>query len=146
MVPIAYPAPSFKIEKREGREYIFDVLRKKWIVLTPEEWVRQNFVQYLLQVKKYPSSLMAVEKEIKLGELNKRFDILVYNRQHTPWMMVECKAMEINLDEAVLQQVLRYNIGVPVDYLIITNGSLCMGWQRNDGQLKPLTELPAHSE
>lgn len=74
---INFPEPGFRIKKEEGREYIFDALRKKWVALTPEEWVRQNFVQYLLQVKNYPASLIALEKEIKLGELKKRFDILI---------------------------------------------------------------------
>jgi Type I restriction enzyme R protein N terminus (HSDR_N) len=145
MVTIVFPPPSFKIEKKEGREHIFDAGRKKWLLLTPEEWVRQNFLQYLLQVKKYPAALIAIEKEIKLGELNKRFDILVYNAHHQPWMMIECKAMEVELDEGVLQQVLRYNIGVPVEYLVITNGRHCMAWQRNKGQLQPIKELPEHN-
>jgi hypothetical protein len=145
MITIVYPAPAFKIEQREGREHIFDALRKKWLLLTPEEWVRQNFIQYLLQVKKYPAALMAIEKEIRLGELNKRFDILVYNIHHQPWMMIECKAMEVNLDETVLQQVLRYNISVPVEYLVITNGSHCIAWQKEEGKLHLLKELPEYT-
>jgi len=76
-VHINYPEPGFRIKKEEGREFIFDPLRKKWILLTPEEWVRQNFVQYLLQEKGYPASLMALGKAIQLGELKKRFDIRV---------------------------------------------------------------------
>jgi Type I restriction enzyme R protein N terminus (HSDR_N) len=140
---INYPTPEFKIKTEGGKEFIFDSLRKKWILLTPEEWVRQNFLQYLLQEKKYPASLIAVEKEIKLGELNKRFDILVYNASHQPWMMVECKAMDIKLDESVLNQLLRYNLSIPVRYLIITNGTQCMGWLRNNEMtLQPLTEIP----
>jgi hypothetical protein len=142
MISIEYPPPAFKIEKREGIECIFDSWRKKWIVLTPEEWVRQNFLQYLLQTMQYPSSLIAVEKEIKLGELKKRFDILVYNKTHSPWLIVECKAMDIDLDESVLQQALRYNMSVPVDYIVITNGKRCMAWHRRDRELKPVNELP----
>ena len=84
-----------------------------------------------------------MEKEIKLGELNKRFDILVYNASHQPWMMVECKAMDIKLDESVLNQLLRYNISIPVRYLIITNGTECKGWLRNTADaLQQLSELP----
>jgi hypothetical protein len=142
MISIEYPTPGFKIERREGIECIFDSWRKKWIVLTPEEWVRQNFLQYLLQTMQYPASLIAVEKEIKLGELKKRFDILVYNNKHAPWLIVECKAMDIPLDESVLQQALRYNMSVPVDYIVITNGKLCMAWHKRDGELKPVNELP----
>src|SRR5260221_12305849 len=110
MIRIEYPTPQFRIKNEEGKEMIFDGLRKLWVRLTPGEWVRQNFLQYLLQVKQYPAALIAVEKEIRLGELTKRFDILVYNSKHEPWLMVECKGMAIALTEEVLQQVLRYNI------------------------------------
>ena len=87
---INYPEPAFRIKTGNGKDFIFDLLRKKWVVLTPEEWVRQNFIQYLLQVKNYSAALIAIEKEIKLGELKKRFDILVYDSKHQPWMMIEC--------------------------------------------------------
>jgi hypothetical protein len=141
MIKIDYPTPAFRIKKENDKEYIFDALRKKWLLLTPEEWVRQNFIQYLLQVKKYPSTLIAVEKEISLGELKKRFDILVYDNNHQPWMMIECKAAEVKLDETVLQQVLRYNMSIPVEYIIITNGNATFGWERSEG-LQELAKLP----
>lgn len=144
MVKISYPAPDFRIKKEGEKEFIFDTLRKKWLALTPEEWVRQNFVQYLLQAKKYPATLIALEKEIKFGELNKRFDILVYDTNHQPWMMIECKAMEVKLEEAVLQQVLRYTISVPVPYIAITNGSHCMLWHHRNNGLEVLEEFPTH--
>jgi hypothetical protein len=143
MVAINFPEPAFRMKHENSREYIFDPLRKKWLLLTPEEWVRQNFIQYLAQVKSYPSSLIALEKEIRLGELKKRFDILIYNKNHQPWMMVECKGPEIKLDEAVLQQVLRYNISVPVEYIIITNGNFTYGWQKKEGSLVALDEIPS---
>lgn len=139
---INFPEPGFRIKKEEGREYIFDALRKKWVALTPEEWVRQNFVQYLLQVKNYPASLIALEKEIKLGELKKRFDILVYDNNHQPWMMIECKAVEVNLDEKVLEQVLRYNVSVPVTFIVITNGEKTYAWQRLTSGLEMLEDIP----
>ena len=139
---INFPEPGFRIKKEEGREYIFDALRKKWVALTPEEWVRQNFVQYLLQVKNYPSSLIALEKEIKLGELKKRFDILVYDNNHQPWMMIECKAVQVNLDEKVLEQVLRYNVSVPVAFIVITNGEKTYAWQRLTSGLEMLEDIP----
>ena len=130
------------MREEEGKELIFDELRRLWVRLTPEEWVRQNFLQYLVQTLRYPASLIAIERELKLGELRKRFDVLVYNRQHNPWMMVECKAMEITLDESVLQQVLRYNIAVPVPFLVVTNGHYCAGFEKRDQQLQPLDILP----
>jgi hypothetical protein len=141
---INYPTPRFKIRKEGEKEFILDSIRRKWILLTPEEWVRQNFIQYLLQEMKYPASLLAIEKEIQLGELTKRFDILVYDANHQPWMMIECKAMEVKLEEAVLQQVLRYNMSIPVRYLLITNGQYCMGWVREKGELGLIDALPAH--
>ncbi len=128
-----------------GREMIFDPLRKKWVVLTPEEWVRQNFLQFLLQVKRYPVSLIAIEKEIKLGELKKRFDVLVYDTQLQPWMMIECKAADVELTGAVLQQVLRYNLSTPVRYMAITNGHYCYVCVNDNGQLLALNELPDHT-
>ena len=142
MASINYPEPGFRIKEEEGKEFIFDALRKKWLLLTPEEWVRQNFVQYLIQSKNYPSSLIALEKEIQLGELKKRFDILVYDNDHQPWMMIECKAGEIKLDDAVLQQVLRYNISVPVKYIVITNGSYKHAWQKESDGLRSIDEVP----
>ena len=139
---ISYPEPDFQLKKEVSRELIFDPLRKKWVVLTPEEWVRQNFIHYLIRVKKYPATLIAVEKEIRLGEMNKRFDILVYNSEHRPWLMVECKSLEVQLDESVLQQLLRYHISVPVDFLVITNGKQCYGWQKRENKLEEIPELP----
>jgi hypothetical protein len=142
MISIQFPQPEFLIKKEANKEFIFDVLRKKWLLLTPEEWVRQNFVQYLIKIKNYPSALIALEKEIQLGELKKRFDVLIYNKDHKPWMMIECKGSEIKLNDSVLQQALRYNISVPVEFIIITNGSFTYGWQRSGIDLKLMNELP----
>lgn len=142
MLNVVFPIPEFKLEKRDGKEFIFDRIRKQWIVLTNEEWVRQNFIQYLVQAMKYPESLIAVEKEIQLGELKKRFDILVYNKDHQPWMLIECKAQDVTLDEKVVEQVLRYNISLPSTFLIITNGHYCFGWEKAGGQLRDLQLMP----
>ncbi len=143
MIKIEYPEPAFRIRKENGKDFIFDELRKKWLMLTPEEWVRQNFIQYMVQVMQYPASLVAVEKEIKLGELNKRFDVLVYSSDHQPWMMIECKASAVTLDDAVLQQALRYHLGLPVSFIIITNGHFTFGWEKIKNDLVLITELPA---
>jgi hypothetical protein len=143
MIKIEYPPYQPKIKTEGGKEFIFDEVRKRWVVLNPEEWVRQNFLQYLIQVKKYPASLMAVEKEIKLGELKKRFDIVVYDKNSKPWMIVECKEMNVQLDKAVLDQVLLYNISLNVPYLVITNGSYCMALQLKDNAMKAIDSLPA---
>ncbi|MBC7873537.1 MAG: type I restriction enzyme HsdR N-terminal domain-containing protein [Ferruginibacter sp.] len=142
MLSIHYPEQKFQIKQDAGKDIIFDRLRKKWLLLTPEEWVRQNFVQYLIQVKKYPAALIAMEKMIRLGELKKRFDILVYDNNHHPWMMVECKAPVIKLDESVLHQLLRYHISVPTGFLIISNGELTYGWEKREQNLQLIHELP----
>jgi hypothetical protein len=146
MVVVKYPEPDFQLKKEGDKEFIFDTIRKKWVVITPEEWVRQNFIRYLVDAKKYPAALIAVEKEIRLGEMNKRFDILVYNNDHKPWMMVECKAMSVQLDESVLQQLLRYHISIPVEYLVITNGSQCYAWRKSEKKLELISELPGLGE
>lgn len=142
MIKIDYPVHNFRMKKENNREMIFDETRKTWLRLTPEEWVRQNFIRYLIDTKKYPSSLVALEKKIMVGEMVKRFDILVFNKDHQPWMMVECKSTVISLNEDVLGQVLRYNIAMPVQYLVITNGIYCMAFKKLDTQLVPLDEIP----
>lgn len=142
MVKIEYPQYQPRIRKIDGTEFIFDELRKKWVTLTPEEWVRQNFLQYLIIVKKYPSTLIAIEKEISLGELKKRFDIVVYDKAHQPWMLIECKEMNVVLNETVLQQALRYNIRLQVRYFVITNGVYCFAFSNENDQLVNLGSLP----
>lgn len=142
MIPVQFPQPEFRIKMEGGKHFIFDAIRKAWLLLTEEEWVRQNFVNYLVSQLNYPSTVIAIEKEIVLNDLRKRFDILVYDRQHQPWMMIECKAPEVALSEAVLQQVLRYTISVPVEFVVITNGTVTVGWRKVGGALELLKELP----
>lgn len=123
---------------------IWDRVRKKFVVLTPEEWVRQNFMAYLIRVMGYPGSLMAVEKEIRLGELKKRCDIVVY-REALPWMIVECKEPGVRLTEPVLRQILAYNMTLRVPYLVLTNGDLTYGFKRDETGGIFITELPSHA-
>jgi hypothetical protein len=142
MIKIDYPPYQPKIKKEQDKEFIFDEVRKQWIMLTPEEWVRQNFLQYLIQIKKYPASLIAVEKELKLGELKKRTDVIIYNTQAQPWLMIECKAMSEPLNEKVLRQILRYHITIPVPFLVITNGRFCFGFEKANGAFVEIDGLP----
>jgi hypothetical protein len=142
MIQVRYPEAGFNIKKRGEKRYIFDSIRKTWLLLTNEEWVRQNFVAYLVKELNYPSALIALEKEILLNDLKKRFDILVYDKEHQPWMMIECKAPEVALSEDVLQQVLRYNITVPVKFLVITNGEATVAWEKEGHGLRMLDEMP----
>lgn len=143
MIKISYPSYPFKIETREDKEYIFDPLRRKWVRLTPEEWVRQNFLQYLLQVMHYPASLIAIEKEIQIGDLKKRFDILVYKNDH-PWLLIECKEMNVPINESVMQQLLRYQITVQADYLIVTNGNETRGIGKENNKFTTLNTIPSY--
>ena len=142
MLTIQFPETSFRRKKEGDRDYLFDDLRKKWVLLTPEEWVRQHLIRYLVRVMNYPASLIAVEKEIRLGERKKRFDILIYDHSHQPWMMIECKSMEVALDETVLEQLLRYHISVPVRYLLISNGTCTYAWKKEEGRLVAINDLP----
>ena len=142
MIEVKFPEPQFRMKNEYGKQFIFDRLRKIWLLLTEEEWVRQNFVSFLVDNLNYPSALIALEKEIWLHDLKKRFDILVYNRDHKPWMLVECKEPKIKLNEQVLQQVLRYNISMPVEFIVLTNGSTTLGWKKEAGELKLLKAMP----
>ena len=147
MIKIYYPHYPYKIKEEEaGRDFIFDELRKLWTRLTPEEWVRQNFIRYLVDVKKYPASYIAIERKIKLGELTKRFDVLIFDSAAKPWMMIECKAPQIALDKVVLWQVLHYNIALPVKYLIVTNGEQCHGYVKGVMDFEQLQVLPSYDE
>ncbi|HYJ38051.1 MAG TPA: type I restriction enzyme HsdR N-terminal domain-containing protein [Chitinophagaceae bacterium] len=143
MLPIRYPHHPYKIkEDEERREFIFDELRKVWVRLTSEEWVRQNFAQFLVQVMKYPASYVAIEREIRLGERKKRFDLLVFNQAAQPWMMIECKKMERPLDKTVIWQILHYNIALPVKYLVITNGEQSLAYVKGQLDFEAIENLP----
>ncbi|MBG9377165.1 type I restriction enzyme HsdR N-terminal domain-containing protein [Panacibacter sp. DH6] len=144
MLQVSYPFFNFRVKEEKGKQVIFDEVRKKWVRFTPEEWVRQNFIQFLLQVKKYPASIIAVEKEIRLGELRKRCDIVIYNK-HVPWIIIECKEQDVLLSETVLQQSLRYNITLQAEIIVITNGTVSFGFQLKNGHAQALTELPSWS-
>ena len=116
------PTYSFKLKSEDGRNLIYDDIRRRYVALTPEEWVRQNFIRYLVHEGKYPPGLIAVEVMSPFNNLRKRVDILIHNRQGKPVMIVECKSPEIKLDDAVFDQIVCYNMGFKVPYIIVTNG------------------------
>lgn len=108
--------------KKQGEHtLIFDFIRKKWLVLTPEEWVRQHVVNYLVNIKHYAASSIAIEKEIRLNDLKRRYDVVVY-KQLKPYLIIECKAPYIELNTLVIEQALRYNLVIKAELLMITNG------------------------
>lgn len=145
MLSIQFPPPAFRVRQRErdGADEIFDSNRKRWLLLTPEEWVRQNFVAYLVKEMNIPASLIGLEKELKVGELKKRFDIVVYKNDGQPWMLVECKAMDVPLSEKTISQALAYLSGLACCFAVITNGSFTYGWEVTKGFL-PLEVFPAY--
>jgi hypothetical protein len=143
MIEVQFPEPRFRTKQEGEQHFIFDSLRKSWLLLTDEEWVRQNFVRYLVENLNYPSTAIALEKELLLNGLKKRFDILVYDSGFKPWMMVECKAGTVPLSENVLQQLLRYNMTIPVPYLVITNGDQTIAWEKENNSLKSLEAFPS---
>ena len=122
MEKLNLPTYSFNIKLIEQRKYIFDFIRKKFVILTPEEWVRQNFLKYLVEEKNYPASLVAVEMEFKLNNLSKRSDAVVYNKSGKPILIIECKAASVKIDQKVFDQIARYNMKLNVDFLVVTNG------------------------
>lgn len=122
MRPLNLPTYPFKIKSNENKYFIFDIVRKKYMVLTPEEWVRQHMIHYLISAKNYPISLIAVEKKVTVNKLTKRTDILVFNTKGTPHIIVECKAPSIKISQEAFDQIARYNLKLEANYLIVTNG------------------------
>ena len=122
MTNLNLPKYSFRIKNKENKLYIFDKIRKKDVVLTDEEWVRQNFVDYLNKEKLYPLSIIALEKKCLVNETVKRTDILVFDGTGAPHIIVECKAPKVRIDQSTFDQIARYNMELNAKYLIVTNG------------------------
>ncbi|WP_426063671.1 type I restriction enzyme HsdR N-terminal domain-containing protein [Flavobacterium sp. DSP2-3-1] len=112
----------FRFKNSENKVSIFDAIRKKFIILTPEEWVRQHVVQFLLEEKKYPHSLINVEKVLKVNGLRKRYDVVVYSPDGSIFILIECKAPEIKIAQATFDQIARYNMTMKSQFLMVTNG------------------------
>lgn len=142
--------PSFdtKIRKNGNRLEIFDALRKKYVALTPEEWVRQHFVQYLINEKQFPASLIANEAAIKLNSLSRRCDTVVYNRQLEPIMMLEYKRPDVIISQKVFDQITRYNSVLKVSYIVVSNGLVhhCCYIDFERQSYHHLTEIPSYHE
>ena len=113
---------NFRFKNNENKVSIFDEIRKKFIILTPEEWVRQHVVRFLLEEKKYPKSLINVEKVLKINGLRKRYDVVVFNSDGSIFILIECKAPEIKITQATFDQIARYNMTMNAQFLMVTNG------------------------
>jgi hypothetical protein len=122
MQALNFPEYQFRIKNSENKLLIFDELRKKFVILQPEEWVRQHVSHYLRYEKKYPASLMNVEKQIKINDMVKRYDLVVFNKDGSVHLVVECKAPEIVITQDTFDQIARYNLNLHASYLMVTNG------------------------
>ena len=146
-VKLNLPPYPFKISEQNGVIYVLDELRKKKLVLTPEEWVRQHFVQFLIREKKYPRSLMKLEGGLKLNSMQKRSDILLFNSSGEKVMLVECKAPSVKISQDTFDQVARYNFTHRVKYLVVSNGMqhFCAEIDLEKKSYNFLRELPEYS-
>lgn len=124
MQKLNLPEYDFKMRQIKGKTEIFDEVRKKYLKLSPEEWVRQNLIKYLINDKGIPPGLISIEKGLKVNTMNKRTDIVVYNKKAKPGMIVECKAAGVKIDQKAFEQIARYNMSLKVPLLLVSNGLL----------------------
>ena len=138
------PKVALKTKSVEGTIQVFDVIRKKYFVLTPEEWVRQHFIHYLNNEKNYPMGLMGVEKMVKYNSMHTRADIVLYTIEGTPNMIVECKAPKVKITQDTFNQIAKYNSQLKVQYLVVTNGMkhYCCEMKYDTNKIKFLEEIP----
>lgn len=122
MQDLNFPAYVFRFKNRENKRLIFDVIRKKFVSLQPEEWVRQHVIHYLLQSKNYPSSLINVEKQLVVNQIKKRYDLVVFSPEGNITLLVECKSPRETVSQEVFDQIARYNLALRARYLMVTNG------------------------
>ena len=142
------PDYNFIIKTENYKQFIFDKIRKKYVVLTPEEWVRQNFIKYLKNEKKYPTSLMAVEKQVRINQKLRRFDLLFYLRNGQPYLIAEFKAPGIKITQETFDQVVRYNMVLKVKMVIVSNGLQHFACEidYNKNSFRYLSEIPVYIE
>jgi len=145
MLPeLNFPTYQFRLREKDARPEIFDEVRKVWVTLTPEEWVRQHAMKWLIEEKKYPASLMAIEKSISVNGLTKRCDIVAFDRNGKPVLIVECKSTDVEITQAIFDQAARYNMTLNADLFLLTNGLrhfCCQADHENKSYLF-LKELP----
>lgn len=148
MLSLNLPAFDAKIALVDGKNAIWDIIRQKYVALTPEEWVRQHFVHYLIEHKGYPRTLMANEVQLNLNGTKKRCDTVLYQRDLSTKMILEYKAPHIEITQAVFNQITRYNIVLKVDYLVVSNGRqhYCCHMDYAHNTYSFLPEIPAYTE
>lgn len=148
MYQLNLPTYDLRLRRTGNRDMIFDVLRRKYVALTPEEWVRQHFVHYLIEHKGYPTALLANEIELRIGEKHLRADTLLYNKELRPHMLIEYKSPTIALTQKVFDQISAYNLLLHADYLIVSNGMqhICCRMDYEQNTYHFLEEIPDYSE
>ena len=148
MQELNLPPFDSKVMMTDGKPAILDIIRRQYVALTPEEWVRQHFVHFLIEHKGYPQSLMANEMQLKLNGMNRRCDTVVYDRTLKPRIIVEYKAPTVNITQQVFDQICRYNMVLQVDYLIVSNGlaHYCCKMNYETGTYEFLQEIPEYSQ
>jgi len=146
MINLNLPNIDCNIRKKGANVEIFDIIRKKYIVLTPEEWVRQHFVHYLINHLNYPKSLFRVESGLSYNRLSKRSDILVYNNEMHPFLLVECKSFSVTIKQQGFDQLSIYNSKIRAKYLVLTNGlkHFCCTYDDDQNTYNFLKEIPAY--
>lgn len=144
MPQLNLPNADLKIKLVEGTTQVFDAVRKKYLILTPEEWVRQHFIYFLNVEKKYPLGLMGVEKLVKYNNMLTRADIVLYTTQGRPNMIVECKSPKVKITQDTFNQIAKYNSQLKVQYLVVTNGikHYCCEMKYDNNKIKFLEEIP----
>lgn len=147
-LPLNLPPYPLRLKDEAGQHWVFDEVRKKFLVLTPEEWVRQHLVHFLINEKQFPKSLIQLEGGLKYNGLQKRSDILVYNQQGEKLVLAECKAPSVKITQEVFDQIARYNFVHRVKWLLVSNGleHYCckLNWETESYQFLP--ELPPFSQ
>lgn len=140
------PEYDFKIRQSGSKYEIFDRFRNKYVNLEPEEWVRQNFLEYMIQELNYPISRIAVEREIKVGNRKKRFDALVFDKNLNPFAILETKAPDIKIDQKTFDQVGTYNSVLGVTFIFVSNGNqhFCLKWQEESKKWAFLDSMPKY--
>ncbi len=148
MLNLIFPEYDFKVRHEGTRSFIFDIIRKQYVTLTPEEWVRQHWLHYLVEERKYPRSLIAVEMSLKVNRLVRRCDIVVHNKSGLPCLIIECKAEDVKISQKVFDQIARYNLSLKVKYLVVSNGrdSYCCSIDFEKQNYTFLPDLPDSSQ
>lgn len=148
MHPLNLPTYAYKMKETDGKTYIFDAIRKKYLVLTPEEWVRQHFINLLVSHYGYSKSLLRLEGGLSYNKLQKRTDIVVFDTDGNPFLLVECKAADVPINRAVVEQASRYNLTMRCPFLVITNGinTFCFEIDFEKGNFKQMKDLPKTKE